>query len=202
MVDGGAQLFAAGDDADGLRIVVSGQVRLWIADREGREFTLDFAEAGDVFGEIAVLDGLARSTAATAQEATRCLFLPAGAVDAALETDPALARHLIHALCEILRRNVGTISGFAFSGLDARLARSLYDLAHDHAEISDRSARFTRRFSQTDLAHLLGVTREAVNKKLRALEHDGLVRRSGNTLVLPDLPALAVRAEIACDTEN
>jgi len=192
----GVEIFAAGDTVDGLRVVISGQVRLWIADREGRELTLLFAEPGDPFGEIALLDGLPRSAAATALETTRCLFLPVSAVETALAADPAFARHLILSLCELLRRNVETISGFAFSGLDARLAHRLYDLAHDHAEITGQSARFTRHFSQTDLAQLLGVTREAVNKKLRALEHDGLVLRNGTTLSLPDLPALAARAEI------
>ena len=196
VTDRGAQVFAAGDTVDGLRIVISGQVRIWIADREGRELTLVFAEPGDPFGEIALLDGLPRSANATALEATRCLFLPARAVETAMVADPGLARHLILSLCEILRRNVDTISGFAFSALDARLARRLYDLAHDHAEITGRSARFTRRYSQTDLAQLLGVTREAVNKKLRALEHDGLVSRAGSSLSLPDLPALAKRAQI------
>lgn len=196
----GVEIFAAGDAVDGLRVVISGQVRLWIADREGRELTLLFAEPGDPFGEIALLDGLPRSAAATAPETTRCLFLPVRAVEAALAADPALARHLILSLCEMLRRNVRTISGFAFSGLDARLARGLYDLAQDHAEIAGRSAHFTRSFSQTDLAQLLGVTREAVNKKLRAFEHDGLVLRTGASLSIPDLAALAARAEIETGT--
>ena len=197
----GAEIFAAGDAVDGLRIVVSGQVRLWIADREGRELTLLFAESGDSFGEIALLDGLPRSAAATATETTRCLFLSARAVEVALSTDHVFARHLIQSLCEILRRNIDTISGFAFSGLDARLARRLYDLAHDHAEITGHTARFTRHFSQTDLAQLLGVTREAVNKKLRVLEYDGLVQRAGGALTLPDLPRLAARAEIEREIE-
>ena len=196
VIQTGSEIFAAGDVVDGLRVVISGQVRLWIADREGRELTLHFAEPGDSFGEIALLDKLPRSATATALETTRCLLLPVTAVEAALAADPAVARHLILSLCTILRRNVDTIGGFAFSGLDARLARRLYDLAHNHAEIDGQSARFTRRFSQTDLAQLLGVTREAVNKKLRALEHDGLVLRSGGSLSLPDLPGLAARAEI------
>lgn len=192
----GTEIFAAGDMADGLRVVISGQVRLWIADREGRQLTLHFADAGDSFGEIALLDSLPRSASATASETTRCLLLPVSAVETALAADPVVSRHLILSLCTILRRNVDTIGGFAFSGLDARLARRLYDLAHSHAKIEGPSARFTRRFSQTDLAQLLGVTREAVNKKLRALEHDGLVMRESGALTLVDLPGLAARAEI------
>ncbi len=191
----GGEIFSAGDEADGLRVVLSGQVRIWIAGSDGRELTLAFLEPGDPFGEIALLDGLPRTASATAQEATRCLFLPAMAVDRVLEADPALARHLVLSLCELLRRNLGTITGFAFAGLGARLARTLHDLALDHGSIEGRTARFERRFSQQDLAQLLGVTREAVNKRLRALEHDGLVIREGVRLTIPDLPALAARAE-------
>ena len=200
VIQPGAEIFAAGDNVDGLRVVSSGQIRIWIADRDGRELTLHVAQSGDSFGEIALLDRLPRVATATALETSRCLLLPVSAVEAALSTDPTVARHLILSLCELLRRNVDTISGFAFSGLDARLARRLYDLAYVHAEITGQSARFTRRFSQTDLAQQLGVTREAVNKKLRALEHDGLVRRDGSLLRLPDLPALAARAEIEVKT--
>jgi CRP/FNR family transcriptional regulator, cyclic AMP receptor protein len=195
----GVQIFAKGDKVDGLRIVLTGLVRIWIADRDGRELTLDFVEPGAPFGEIALLDGLPRSAAATAQETTRCLFLPAAAMTQALDADPALARHLILCLCGILRRSNATIGGFAFSDLDTRLARRLYDLAQDHAEISGNHARFSRRFSQTDLANLLGVTREAVNKRLRAFEHDGLIARDGEALVLPDLPALSQRADMERD---
>ncbi len=196
VIEPGTEIFAAGDPVDGLRIVISGQVRLWIADREGRQLTLHLAEAGESFGEIALLDKLPRTAAATASETTRCLLLPVSAVETAIVADPALSRHVIMSLCAILRRNVDTISGFAFSGLDARLARRLYDLAQDHARITGEAAQFTRRFSQTDLAQSLGVTREAVNKKLRALEHDGLVLRKGGLLSLPNLPELATRAGI------
>ena len=184
----GQSIFMAGDDADGLRVVLSGCVRIWIADEEGRELTLGFMEAGDPFGEIALLDGLPRTANATSLEASRCLFLPMAAMEAALAADPALARHLLLALCELLRRNLGTISGFAFAGLGARLARKLYELAMDHAEITGGTARFSRRFSQTELALLLGVTREAVNKRLKALEHDGLLSRDAGWLVVQTSP--------------
>ncbi len=184
-------IFAAQDEADGLRIVLLGQVRIWLADEEGHELTLSFMGAGDAFGEIALLDGLPRSANATAQEPTECLFSPAVALENALSTYPRLARHLIHSICEIMRRNLGTISSFAFVGLDARLARLLHELALDHASLDGPAAAF----SQTDLALLLGVTREAVNKRLKILERDGLVRVKGGLMVLPDLAALAARAD-------
>lgn len=191
----GATIFMAGDEADGLRVVLSGQVRIWMSDREGHELTLAFLDCGDSFGEIALLDTLPRTACATAREATVCLFLPASAMQTALSRDPELARHLVLSLCELLRRNLGIISGFAFVDLGARLARKLHELATDHAAITGKEAHFSRRFSQTDLAQLLGVSREAVNKRLRGLEHDGLVAQDKGQLVILDLPRLARRAE-------
>ncbi len=193
----GAEVFAADDPADGLRIVLSGQVRIWMADSQGRELTLAFLGDGDPFGEIALLDGLPRTAHATATEATRCLFVPKAAMERALVEDQKFAGQLILSMCELLRRNLGTISGFAFEGLDARLAQVLYNLAFDHAEIDGSTARFQRRFSQTDIAQLLGVTREAVNKRLKGLEADDLVVVEGGRMIIRDMTALAERAEIA-----
>lgn len=188
------EIFAVGDEADGLRIILSGEVRIWLADEEGRELTLAFLGNGDAFGEVALLDGLPRTANATTTRATECLFLSAAAVERAMETDPSLAKQLIFALCELMRRNLGTISGFAFAGLEARLAQLLTELAVDHADVTENRAVFSRKFSQTDLALLLGVSREAVNKRFKSFEQEGLVATKDARLVLPDMRALAERA--------
>ena len=198
----GAEIFAADDPADGLRIVLSGQVRIWMADAQGRELTLNFLGEGDPFGEIALLDGLPRTSHATAIEKTQCLFVPKGAMERALEDDPSFAQQLILSMCELMRRNLSTISGFAFDGLDARLAQTLYNLAFDHAELDGNTARFQRKFSQTDIAQLLGVTREAVNKRLKALEADGLVEVDAGHMVIRDMNLLGERGELSDAPKN
>lgn len=190
----GEGIFSAEDEADGLRVVLSGQVRIWLDNSEGRQLTLSLLGKGDPFGEIALLDGLPRTANATCLESTECLFLPAKAVQEALQHDGSLANALILSLCELLRQNLGTLTGFAFADLDSRLALKLHELALDYAEISGPRARFSRRFSQTELAQLLGVTREAVNKRFRVLEHDGLVAQEAGFLVIHDLAALVERA--------
>lgn len=189
----GTDVFSLNDEADGLRIIISGRVRIWIADQDGKQLTLAFMQPGDTFGEIALLDGLQRTANATAVEDTVCFFLPAAKLNDALARDLTLARSLIYGLCELMRQNLGTISSFAFVGLDARVAQLLQDLALDCATISGGEAVFTRHFSQTDLALLLGVSREAVNKRLKALEREGLIQFRGAALVVPDLAALAGR---------
>ncbi|TVS18743.1 MAG: Crp/Fnr family transcriptional regulator [Gammaproteobacteria bacterium] len=193
----GSALFSAGDESNGLYIMRSGLVRIWVADTEGRELTLALMEPGDPFGEIALLDRLPRSASATAIEDTICLLTPVSAMEAALEQNPRLARHLIEQLCEILRRNTRELSGYAFLSLDARLAQKLYELALAYAETDGKTAHFTRRFSQTELAQMLGATREAVNKRLAALVHDGLVRQKDGYVTLTDLAALKARVRMS-----
>jgi CRP-like cAMP-binding protein len=190
-------IFAAGDEPDGLRVIISGSIRIWISDAEGRELTLALLEQGDPFGEISVLDKLPRTANATALEKSECLFLPTDAMEIALDNSPQFAHHLIQLLCEILRRNTEAMGSFAFLGLDGRLAQKLLDLALSYAEQKDDGAYFKRKFSQNELAHMLGVTREALNKRLNALAHDGMITLTNGLISIPDVKALATRASAA-----
>ncbi len=191
----GAEIFAMGDTADGLRIILEGDVRIWMSDDDGRELTVAMLETGDSFGEIALLDGLPRTAAASAIEATRCLFVPHSAVDALLQTNSRFARELIHSLCEILRRNTDEMGAMTFQSLEARLAQKLCDLAVSRAIIDGSTARFTKKLSQADLAKMLGVTREAVNKRLMGLVQENLIETQDGFLVIPDLDKLANRGK-------
>lgn len=189
-LDKNASLFMAGDEADGLRIVFDGLVRIWISDEDGRELTLTLLEHGDAFGEIALLDGQPRSANATAMEPTSLLLLRRSVFHEVLQRDPHLAQHLILLLCDILRRNTEDLRGFAFHDLGARLAHKLHELAIAHAVIENGAARFTRKFSQTELAQMLGASREAVNKRLATMSHDGLLTIENGLIEIPDLKVL------------
>lgn len=191
----GETLFLMGDPANGLHILRTGLVRIWIADDAGKELTLTLLEPGDTLGEIALLDGLPRSANATALEGGESLFLPRDSVEAAMAEEPKFSRHVIQLLCEMLRRNTDTIGAFAFSNLDMRLARTLADLATAHGSGSNGTVRLTRKFSQTDLAQMLGVTREAVNKRLMAMAHDGALRLEDGYIVMTDMAAIRARAD-------
>ncbi len=194
----GEMLFATGDPADGLRIILSGLVRVWIANESGKELTLSLLEPGDPFGEIALLDGLPRTANATGLEAGDCLFIPENVVDLMLDQDREFSRHIIHLLCEILRRNTDVIGGFAFKGLDARLARLLFDLVTAHGVEKAGEMHLKRKFSQTELGQSLGVTREAVNKRLTPLVHDGVVRMAEGHIIVSDMDELRER----CGEQN
>lgn len=183
-------VFHAEDEPDGMRVLISGLIRIWINDPNGRELTLTLIEPGEAFGEIALLDGAPRSANASVIEPAQMLLLRKTAFDAVLQTDPELARHLIVLLCDRLRRNTGDLRGFAFQDVGMRLAAKLYDLAMGHAELSGDEASFTGKFSQTELANMLGVTREAVNKRLAALCYDGILTIEAGRITVRSLAAL------------
>lgn len=184
-------LFVADDEADGLRIVMEGLVRIWINDADGQELTITLAEPGDSIGEIALLDGQARSANATTMEPCTLLFLSRASFDTVFDRNPAFARQIVILLCERLRRNTDDLRGFAFDSLQARLAKKIHELAFSHASIKDGAAHFERTFSQTDLAQMLGATREAVNKRLAAMTKAGLIELEQGRIIVPDLSLLA-----------
>ncbi len=184
------RLFDQGDEGNGLYIVVSGLIRIWLSSEDGRELTLNLMESGDVLGEIALLDGLPRTANATTVEPSRALFLPRSQFNALLESEPILSRHIIELLCERMRRNTEDLGSFAFLDLRQRLAAKLLELAFAHAAITNDGATFHRRFSQTTLAQMLAASREAVNKALSALNQQGLVTLTGGMIAIPDMNRL------------
>ena len=187
----GQEIFAISDEADGLRILLNGVVRVWISDEEGRELTVGLLEAGDSLGEIALFDELPRTASATAIEATHCPFLRSASINDLINHDPLFARQIILVLCEILRRNTEEMGAVMFLNLEERLAQKLQILAVSHADIADNQARFHRKFSQTDLARMLGVSREAVNKRLTSFTQQGLIEVKGGYLTILDIRGLA-----------
>lgn len=189
-------LFNRGEEGDALYAVVEGLVRIWVGSDSGKELTFSIMEPGDVFGEIALLDGLPRTANATAQEATLLLVIQRSAFLSVLDSEPILARHIIELLCERMRKKTDLLSDFAFADLPVRLARKLGELVVAHAEIDGNQARLGRRFSQTELAQMLGVSREAINKQLAAWSHKGIVSTEDGGLTILDLATLREHAAI------
>ena len=187
----GETLFRTGDPADGLRILSAGLLRVWIDSADGREHTLALVEPGDALGEIALLDGMPRTANVTVLDDAEMVFIRRSAFMRRLEADNAMKDHFIALLCGRLRMNTDEINDFAFLPLRLRIRRKLHALALSHAVMRDGAAVFRRGFSQSDLAGMLGVTREAVNKQLAALAAEGVIETRAGRLAILDLDALA-----------
>jgi CRP/FNR family transcriptional regulator, cyclic AMP receptor protein len=187
-------LFQQGDEGDALFAVVEGLIRISVVGRGGKAFTLGLMEPGDVFGEIALLDGLSRTATAEAAADSLLLVIERAAFLAVLERDGRLARHIIELLCDRLRENTDRLSEFAFLDLGARLASKLQSLAIAHGRETKEGLRIHLKFSQTELAEMLGVTREAINKQLKAWSARNLLKVDRGHITVIDRTRLAAIA--------
>jgi CRP-like cAMP-binding protein len=178
----GELLFRAGEPGGQLYAVLEGRVRIFAAGAGGAEITLNLLGPGEVFGEIAMLDGAERTASAAALEASRVLQLRRESVLAAMRRHPELAERIILLLCRRLRWTSEQVEDSAFLPLAARLAKRLLALTDDGST--------KLRLSQRDLAALVGASREAVNKLLAEWRLQGAIRQRRQELTVLDPAAL------------
>jgi CRP/FNR family cyclic AMP-dependent transcriptional regulator len=176
-------IFLQTDEGSALFAVLAGQVRIVIGGTDGREHVLRVLGPGEMFGEIAVLDGRPRSADAIAGTKCRLLLLERRSLLALIAAQPAVALGLIEILCERLRDTTTQVEGLLFHTLSERLASALLALHKDKMSASIN-------VTQTELGHLTGVTRESVNKKLRAWQAAGLVELQPGRVRIVDADGL------------
>ncbi len=197
-VECGTKIFLQSDPGTALYALLAGQVRIVVGGADGREHVLRLAGPGEVFGEISVLDNQPRTADAVAATRCRLLVLERRSLLALMAQQPAIALNLIGMLCEKLRATSAQVESLLFQGLPQRLANVLLDL------LAARKGN-TIDITQSELGQLTGVTREWVNKKLRAWQAAGLVAlQPGRVAVLqPDLLRNFVRgAGEICDVKR
>ncbi len=160
-------LFLKGDPGNALYAVRKGQIRIATGTEEGRRLTLNLLGPGDVFGEIALLDGLPRTADAVAVEATELFVVQRRDFLGLLEHRPIVAVRIIEFLCERIRWMSERMEESVLLPLPARLSRRLLALAEDYGT--------ELHVSQEELAVFIGATRESVNRQLQAWRRQGVV---------------------------
>jgi len=190
----GDTIFHQGDPGDALHILVSGAVKIALPSTEGEEAIIATLRPGDFFGELALLDGAPRSATAGALEATETLVLPRAVFRDLLDRDPNLRDALLTGVAAELRRITRHVEELHFLDLAGRLAIRLVRLARDVGE-GPGPIRLPWPYTQTELAAMIGGTRQSVNRMLADLVGDGLVVIDRDALVITDIEALARRAE-------
>ena len=180
----GATILRRGDPGNSMVLVTSGRVRVGVTSEDGREVTLGILGPGDVLGEMALLDGQARSADAVALEDCAVKMLERARFLRLLRETPDLALRLLAVLTGRLRRANMAVEDIALLSLEGRLARLLTRLAHDHGRPAERGVRIEIKLSQKDLSALVGGSREKVNRQLRAWEQDGTIGKAGGFLLL------------------
>jgi CRP/FNR family cyclic AMP-dependent transcriptional regulator len=188
-------IFHQGDPGDSLHVVASGAVKIVLPSSEGDEAIIATLRPGDFFGELALLDRAPHSATATAVEPVETMSLARMPFQRLLDTDRGLRMALLSGLAAELRRLTGQVEELHFLDLAGRLAMRLVRLARDRDPSVSGEVRLDWPFTQSDLAAMIGGTRQSVNKLLSHLVQDGLLLIEHDTLVIHDLGALAERAE-------
>jgi CRP/FNR family cyclic AMP-dependent transcriptional regulator len=179
----GQIIFTQGDPGTNLCLVEEGRVRISVASDDGKELVLRMLGPGDFFGELALLDGEPRSADAIAHEPCVLLLLPREEFLAFLDERPGVAALLLAALSRKLRVTTQQAQEVAFLDVPSRLARALLGVAGP----GDPPVC---RLTQSELAGLVGTTRESVNKWLGQFERRGLVSRRRGAITLLDRAGL------------
>ncbi len=185
----GETLFLKGDPGDALYAVRRGQIRIATGTEAGKRLTLNLLGSGDVFGEVALLDGRPRTADAAASEATELFMVRRRDFVSLLERRPAVAVRIIELLCARIRWMSDRMEESVLMPLHVRLARRLVALSEDYGD--------ELHVSQEELAVFVGATRESVNRQLQAWRRRGLVELSRNRIRVVDRASLAPRADVS-----
>ena len=189
-----AAIFQEGDPGADLYVVESGIVRISTNSLEGEEAILGEVHACETFGELGLIDGAARSATASAATDVVLLRLPGSAFRELFESDTRFRECVVNALAEEVRRMTRNVGELHFLDLHGRLASRLVRLARESQPGHERDAAIDARYSQGDLASMVGATRQSVNRALADLSDEGLIQVDGRQITVPDVAALEARA--------
>jgi CRP-like cAMP-binding protein len=190
----GDTIFLMSSPGDSMMALLSGSVRISVPSPEGKEIVLAILQPGEIFGEIALLDGKERSADAKAITEVSCLaVLNRRDVMAFLNKHPSAWAALVEVLCERLRRTDQQFAEVALMQVPIRLAKALLRLTTSATGVKSRPEV---RLSQRELGGMVGATRESVNKCLGDWQQRGMVRVEDAVIHITDRVMLEELAEL------
>jgi CRP/FNR family transcriptional regulator, cyclic AMP receptor protein len=187
MVEAGETVFSIGSPGDHMMAVISGAIRISVPSPDGKELLLAIIQPDEVFGELSVLDGKERSADAIAERASTLAILDRRDIFSFFERNPSAWPKLVGVLCQRLRRTDQIFAEVALLQLPARLAKTMLRVMKSSSPVA-QTAKI--RFSQRELANMVGGTRESVNRCLRKWQSDGWVQISEGVIIVTDRAAL------------
>jgi CRP-like cAMP-binding protein len=194
-VDKGDVLFHEGEPGDRLFVVLEGKIKLGASSSDGRETLLAVLGPGEMFGELSLFDPGLRTSTATALTPAHLMGLGHDDLMPWLRGRPEVARSLLRALAQRLRRTNEAMADLVFSDVPGRVAKALLDLANKFGTRQvDGSVLVTHDLTQEELAQLVGASRETVNKALADFQNRGWLRLEQRSVVLVDMDRLDRRA--------
>lgn len=179
-----SEIFHSGDEPDAVFVVVNGKVKIVVTTSDGKELILAVLGAGQVVGEMALLDSSPRSATVVASTSVDLLVLSREDFQRILDTEPRISSKLLRILCQRLRRANSKMESLAYMDVAGRLARYFLDLARDHGQRLGNGWVSVRRPTHADIAHSIGTSRETVSRLINEFEERlGIVNKGRFTYI-------------------
>lgn len=189
----GETVFHEGDPGQALYVVARGRIRIFLQNAEGQETSVILYGPTALFGELAVIDERPRSASASAMEDTILYTLDRGQFREHLKQLPQLAFNFMQMLADRVRYNTTQMESLTLLDLPRRLARKLLELAGDYGRVESAGVVIDMKLTQSDLASLVGATRESINKALRTFRDEKLIGMAQGQITILDPDALRER---------
>ena len=186
----GREIFAKGSPGQSLMAVLRGSVKISSFSDSGNAIVFRIFNAGEIFGEIAVLDGEERSADATALTDCELLVLNRRDLLPVLEKRADLCMILLRVLCRRLRTTTEQVEDVMFRHLESRVAKALVQLAESTGFHGGSSPSVALHVSQRELGNMAAGSRESVNKHLQTWHRQGLIDLSKGSIMIRDVEAI------------
>ncbi|HHW09072.1 MAG TPA: Crp/Fnr family transcriptional regulator [Firmicutes bacterium] len=188
-------IFFEEDPGDALHVVISGIVRIYRLADDGREKTLAYVTSGEFFGEMALLDGGARSAVAEALEPTETLVIYGSDFTGVLANHPRISLEIIKVLCRRLRQTNAQLMNIIFRDARNRVISSLLELATNYGSPSGSRTRIDLKLTHQEMANLVGTARETISRILAELQDEGLLHLDEKRMIVVDTRRLRTLLE-------
>jgi CRP/FNR family transcriptional regulator, cyclic AMP receptor protein len=191
---GGQALFHMGDEGGSLYIIERGRVKITIPSSSGEELILAILGAGDFLGDLSLFDGKPRSATVQALEETDTLCLHREDLLALMRNRFDVVEKILEVLARRIRDTDVLLAEAHFLDITSRLAKKILELGDTFGIREGGQVRIGMKITQKELASMIGATRESINKQLKALRDQGLVRISGGTIEILNRERLVQKA--------
>jgi CRP-like cAMP-binding protein len=186
----GEVVYRTDEAGDELYQLVSGNIRLYTVDPQGRELLYIIHKAGNCFGEMSLIDNLPRAHIAQAIGETEIRVLRRRQFEQLWMLYPEISRELCRLLCSRERDMFGVFEGRSLLPLSTRIAIRLYQLASTLGTEQCDGIHFDLRITQEDISLMVAASRQAVNKVLKDWQGEGIIVISYGNYIVKDLQAL------------
>lgn len=184
------EVYRRGESGEEMCIILSGGVKISTRSIDGKEIIFDLLSKGDFFGELSLLDGEPRAATVTTLVPSVLVILDRNSFMDFLKANSVTAIRLLHLLAHRLRATDTFLEEILFFDSETRLAKRVMALEDIYGKAAGNTIQIEINVSQQDIANLVGITRERVNKLLKKWERAKIISLQHNYLTVLNPPLM------------